>query len=528
MKKIVSIVSIILLISISVSAIQSAGSGNWNNGATWVGGAIPGQNDDIEIVSGHAITLTADASVRNITITSGSIIIGSNTFSIYGNINGANSNNITSTANSSLEIQDYGSASIFSFPSNIGKLKKLTINRAAGALTTHDLDLDDAVPTDSVVLVLTNGVIFMNNNTIFYMNSQKIKRDIPCSDNSFIDGIVQRDIEDNTGFHVFPVGDNGLCRPMALGAQNGTSNINQVQFIFDLPPNSANVVTSKLPGGIFKNFYWDHQLISSANTRRRMSFKNSDFPNISDADISANIYLANSSGSNDWTIPTTPRDVDNANDWIGFQSANASNDRYWTFGSDNVAVKIDQIVLPIELMYFQASFEVEGISLEWATASELNNESFVIQRAIDGITFIDIETIPGAGTSEESIFYNYIDVNSNEAISYYRLKQIDYNGQSSYSNIISIEKKYSKILFNMIPLNNNIWECKVRGNQNTELNYMIISINGRILEENKIMLEKNSLNKFNINLGKYIETEGNVFVIVKIDNEKFQEKINLR
>ena len=79
----------------------------------------------------------------------------------------------------------------------------------------------------------------------------------------------------------------------------------------------------------------------------------------------------------------------------------------------------------------------------------------------------------------------------------------------------------------MIPLNNNIWECKIRGNQSSEVNYMIISINGRVLEENKIILEKNSLNKFNINLDKYSETEGNVFVIVKIDNEKFQEKINL-
>ena len=160
---------------------------------------------------------------------------------------------------------------------------------------------------------------------------------------------------------------------------------------------------NKLPGGIFLYFYWDHQLISSANTQRRFYFEDSDFQGISEADITSSFYLANSSGVNDWTIPTTPRVVDNTNNWISFSNSNASNDRYWTFGSDNVNVQIDEIILPIELIFFQTSVSIGGILLDWATASETDNEFFVLQRSTDGIHFFDISIIDGAGNSYNNV-----------------------------------------------------------------------------------------------------------------------------
>lgn len=511
---------------IQAATIQSAGSGNWGTPATWVGGVIPTQTDDIEIVSGHAITLAADAQINDILITSGSIAIGSYTLQIYGSITGPQRNNVSSTASSTLIIDDNGSAPRFTFPSNISKLKLLVMNRAEGAETDQSLDLDDNVPADSIVLVLTNGIIYMNNGSIFYMNSQAIKRNIPCSDASHIDGPVQRDIKKNSGMHVFPIGDNGLCRPMAIEAQNGTNNINQAQFIYATPPNHLNVNTSKLPGGIFQYFYWDHQLIASANTQRRFYFQDSDFPGISEADIATSFYLANSSGSNDWDIPTTPRVVDNTNNWISFDNSNASNDRYWTFGSDNINVQIDEITLPIELIYFDVMVTIGGIELDWATASESDNEYFVIERSTDGINFSNIEILPGAGDSYNTLFYSYSDDNVKTGIMYYyRLKQVDYNGNFSYSHIRSCKYEYKSLFCSVLPQTKYTWDCKIRGNQQEIINYSILDANGKIIEVQIIDLNAQKDGVFTINFDTYTSKPQIYFVIITVDNQSFQHKV---
>jgi len=184
-------------------------------------------------------------------------------------------------------------AGCFTFPTGISKLEKLTINRSAGATTTHNIDLDDAVPADSVVLVLTDGILYMNNSSIIQLNSDAIKRYIDCSDASHVDGIMQGNIEANSGMHIFPVGDAGICRPMALEAQNGNNNTEQIQFIYNTPPNSLNFNTSNLPGGIFQHFYWKHKNLSTTNMQRRLYFEREDFPGYSDADLNTALYLAN-------------------------------------------------------------------------------------------------------------------------------------------------------------------------------------------------------------------------------------------
>ena len=522
MKSIITIASIVLVFSVSAANIQSNASGNWNNASTWIGGVIPTQNDTIEIINGHAISIDTDVSIHSIVITNGTISIGNYSLSIYGNITGQ-TNNISSTANSSLIINDSGSASIFDIPTNISKLKKLTINRTAGAQTNHSLDLDDAVPSDSIVLILTNGILYMNSGSIFYMNSQSIKRNIPCSDSSHIDGSIQRDIKNNSGFHVFPIGDNGIARPMSLASQNGTNNINQVQFMFALPPNNGNVNTSKLPGGIFQNFYWDHQLISSANTQRRLYYKDVDFPKITKTQIANSIYLANTSGAIDWDIPTTPRDVDTVNRWISFANSNASNDRYWTFGSDNIDVQIDEIVLPIELIYFEASLGISGIQLNWATASETNNEYFLIQRSTNGIDFNTISKIEGAGTSYNTLHYSFLDDEQIEQIIYYRLVQYDFNGKYSTSKIIAIENTYESILCDFIREKSNVWECKIKGNKNNTISYKILSVLGAQIAFESISLSNTNSIEFNLN--NCCKSEKFVFIIVFIDNESFVQKI---
>jgi hypothetical protein len=294
-------VTILIFMSVmqtTQSQIQSKSSGNWNNASTWVGNVVPNSSStDVEIIGGHNVTISSDVTVRNIVVTNGNLSIGSNKLQIHGNISGAQKDNVTSNTNSTIELLGSTTTPKFEFPVGVQKLKKIIINRKLGATSNHDLDLDDGVPADGIVLQLIHGIIYMTNGSIMYLNSKQIQPDIPGSDSSHVDGIVQRNIPKNSGIYTFPVGNNGHFRPFGVATQNGNGdNINQVEFIWDTPINNADINYGKLPGGIIQYFYWKHTVISGGNPQRQLSYTDKDFPNISAADRKASMTLANMNG----------------------------------------------------------------------------------------------------------------------------------------------------------------------------------------------------------------------------------------
>ena len=93
--------------------------------------------------------------------------------------------------------------------------------------------------------------------------------------------------------------------------------------------------------------------------------------------------------------------------------------------------------LPIELLSFEANCNKEATTLNWKTSSEINNDYFVIEKSIDGESFFSIGNVIGAGNSNSIIDYSFTDDDISNQTSYYRLKQIDFNGEYSYSNTIA-------------------------------------------------------------------------------------------
>lgn len=89
---------------------------------------------------------------------------------------------------------------------------------------------------------------------------------------------------------------------------------------------------------------------------------------------------------------------------------------------------------PVELISFTATSLTDGIMLEWTTATESNNHIFIIERN-SGEGFAEIGSVAGSGTATEPTRYTYIDKAATGG-AYYRLKQVDYDGTASYSNII--------------------------------------------------------------------------------------------
>ncbi len=94
--------------------------------------------------------------------------------------------------------------------------------------------------------------------------------------------------------------------------------------------------------------------------------------------------------------------------------------------------------LPIDLIAFDATIETNQVRLQWQTASEKNNRWFEVQRSADGHTWAELVKIEGAENSSSIKHYTYEDLQPLQGTSYYRLKQIDVNGQFSYSGIETV------------------------------------------------------------------------------------------
>lgn len=103
----------------------------------------------------------------------------------------------------------------------------------------------------------------------------------------------------------------------------------------------------------------------------------------------------------------------------------------FTLASTNQAVN----ALPIELLSFDAQKQDDEVLVSWTTATEINNDFFEVQRSADGRTFHTITTVPGAGNSATERSYEHLDEEPLNGWNYYRLKQVDYDGSYSYSEM---------------------------------------------------------------------------------------------
>ena len=96
-------------------------------------------------------------------------------------------------------------------------------------------------------------------------------------------------------------------------------------------------------------------------------------------------------------------------------------------------------LLPVELTSFVAGCHTDRVDISWTTATELNNEMFVVERSVDGNIWNDIATVDGQGTTNQETSYSVTDDKPRSILSYYRLKQIDYDGTETVYSPQSVQ-----------------------------------------------------------------------------------------
>lgn len=185
----------------------------------------------------------------------------------------------------------------------------------------------------------------------------------------------------------------------------------------------------------------------------RLYFNNSDYSDLSAVSCPtcpalttpSDLELSHYSGAN--------QNCDQSdNDYSATPSENLGGS-YGTYGSTAFYIDVNpahfseffghqtnSIVFPVELTSFLAEKSGSDNILHWQTATEINNELFVIERKDDVLGWEKIGEVRGAGDSTDPIDYSFTDKNQTNT-QYYRLKQIDFDGQFAYSEIVSVARR---------------------------------------------------------------------------------------
>lgn len=121
-------------------------------------------------------------------------------------------------------------------------------------------------------------------------------------------------------------------------------------------------------------------------------------------------------------------------------------------GTFSIESTINATALPVELVSLNAVANNRNITINWTTLSETNNNGFELQRSLNAKDFEVISWIEGANNSNENIDYKYIDIDISQGIKYYyRLRQIDMDGKSEYSNIVDATIAHDTRAFGVYP-----------------------------------------------------------------------------
>lgn len=163
-------------------------------------------------------------------------------------------------------------------------------------------------------------------------------------------------------------------------------------------------------------------------------------------------------------------------------------------GQGRVRITPVSCTLPIELLSFTGKNVGANNELEWITSTEINNDYFVIEASEDGYFFQKIGEVNGAGNSTTEKEYQFIDYHPIANLTYYRLRQVDFDGKYSFSNTIALKMK-QELDVNIYP-NPTSGDFILSFNEAISGDVSITNSLGQIVYRNNI----NSLSSINVDL----------------------------
>lgn len=293
--------------------------------------------------------------------------------------------------------------------------------------TTNDVTLSRAITVDNLLNLSQGNFITTSTNLLSLIAGASVSG---VTNSSFVEGPMSKT---GTTDFIFPVGKGTKYRPISATSLSASETFTAEYFRANpnAPANPApcnpcdtsshDVSLNHLSGCE----YWILDRAGAANAKVTLSW---------DAPCGGVTTLANLSVAR-WD-GTTWRDHGNGGTTGGTSPLTGtviSSAAVTSFSPFTLGSTASDNPLPIGLMYFKAKSNGHSVDLSWATGSELNNDYFTIEHSRNGKLFTDVLKTKGAGTTENTTHYSAADDNPFDGISYYRLKQTDFDGNFSYS-----------------------------------------------------------------------------------------------
>ncbi len=305
----------------------------------------------------------------------------------------------------------------------------LTVNNSfpVAALTLN------VVTTINGILTLQDGHIITTTANILVLGTSAAVSLSATPDSSFVKGpMINTYNSISSVTKIFPVGKGNIMHraDMTITLTNSTASLDRVECFY----SSATALGYTLPATLSKVSdidYWDIDVGSPTNvSTASIQLYYFSIDKVTDT---VNLSIAKSDDAGNWL------DIGYA-ETKGLIGTITSSVNFITFSIFSLANKKGgSNPLPIELLSFNAKPDNDFVNITWSTLSETNNDYFTVEKSKDAINFETVANVDGAGNSNTRLNYSAKDNEPFSGISYYRLKQTDFDGMVTYSNIVVID-----------------------------------------------------------------------------------------
>lgn len=330
-------------------------------------------------------------------------------------------------------------------PQNTGSglpsmVRELIINKD---VPTHRVNLTQDVLVTNLMR-LNRGRLWVDENNLVLGdgNFDALVAGVGNEDftHSFIVGPLTRGLAQTGENYVFPVGRDD-------GPQTVVINFNEDGLEFSGTPLLTARFSTELPDSFYGNLPQTFANVFVDNLSEE-GYWLLEPQNISTAEYSVSLTARNIFGILDPAGIRIVKRQNSADDWIlagdSFSFVGAPGN--YVFTQQNVAGFSEFALggssqnnpLPVDWLSFSATRQADEVLLQWQTATEINNHYFTVLRSHNGLDFAPLAQLPGAGNSNRILSYAFADSQPLPGVSYYKIRQTDFDGKTDYSKILAV------------------------------------------------------------------------------------------
>ncbi len=509
-------------------------AGVYTNFFTCNGGSIEYTGNTNYVLSNIATT------VRNLTISgSGTKEMPNNNFEICGNLNlnggilqNINNRNIIvrgnitkqSTGNFRAGLGGIGTASVI--------LQGSTAQTVSGSFTTDDYAFNNLVIDNPAGVTFLSGEKQVRGNitlqsgrltttTAALLRVLRVATLTQASEASFVSGPMAKEMTIGNSF-TFPIGKGSTFRPADVNSVSATETWTAEYYTTNVRGNTRQFTAP---------------IMHEVSTGESWRISTPGAPGSANARVNLS-YGTNSGAQNPATLLVAVYD-NGLNSWVSLGNASPSSapsGRLYATTNVGFSERIFSLAtgdanapLPIVLKYFAAKPAGKEVEITWATASEINNDFFTVERSLDGQNFTELLRMPGAGNSTKELGYSATDRNPLQGRSYYRLKQTDFDGSFAYSPVQTVFMGSSndmKLSIFPNPADNETITLLATGLKGEKAQVIVTDITGRIISTQNAQLQNQAEE---IELKNTSKLQSGIYIItLRTASSTLQQKLIIR